>query len=132
MAADRSQASRPDRSDAFGILAGMAYDERLAERVRQLLADEPGVTEKRMFGGLAFLVEGRMSVSVSGSGGLLLRVDPAEEDHLLAEPHVRRVEMRGRSMTGWLHVLPEAAGTDDELERWTRLGVDRARSLPPG
>jgi TfoX/Sxy family transcriptional regulator of competence genes len=109
----------------------MAYDEEVAERIRQLLADEPAVTEKRMFGGLAFLVEDRMSVSVSGRGGLLLRVDPAQQDALLEEPHVQPVEMRGRLMTGWLHVLPEALDTDEPLQRWTRLGVDRARSLPP-
>jgi len=109
----------------------VAYDEHLAERVRELLAARPGVLEKRMFGGLAFLVGGNMSVSVSGQGGLLLRCDPAETDALVAKPHAARFEMRGRPMDGWLRVAPEGVRTKAQLERWVERGVAYARSLPP-
>jgi TfoX/Sxy family transcriptional regulator of competence genes len=108
----------------------VAYDEHLAERVRELLAAERGVVEKRMFGGLAFLIGGNMSVSVSGQGGLLLRCDPAQTDALVAEPHAARFEMRGRAMDGWLRVAPEGVETKRQLERWVKLGVGYARSLP--
>ena len=108
----------------------MAYDEALADRIRDLVASEPGVTEQRMFGGLAFLINGNMSVSASGQGGLLLRVDPDQTDALLAEPHAEPFEMRGRSMRGWLRVDPEGLGTKRELERWVARGVAYARSLP--
>lgn len=107
----------------------MAYDEALAERIRRMLADED-VVEKRMFGGLAFLIGGNMSVSVSGQGGLLLRCDPAETDALVQEPHAARFEMRGRAMDGWLRIDPDGVGTDQELERWVSVGVGYARSLP--
>ncbi len=109
----------------------MAYDVDLADRVREALGAEAGVTEKRMFGGLAFLVHGHLAVSASSRGGLLLRIDPAEADTLLREPHVRRFEMRGREMAGWLHVDATAVETDDELRRWVDHGVGYARSLPP-
>jgi hypothetical protein len=109
----------------------MAYDEALADRIRTLLAGEPGVTEKKMFGGLAFLIGGNMSVSASGQGGLLLRCDPEETDALVAEPHVGRFEMRGRAMDGWLRVDAEAVQAEDELERWVAVGVAYARLLPP-
>src|SRR3954465_12071948 len=92
----------------------VAYDEDLANRVRELVQDEPGLTEKRMFGGLAFLVHGNMAVSASSQGGLLLRIDPAQADTLTAEPQVRRFEMRGREMDGWLRVDPEAVEADDD------------------
>jgi hypothetical protein len=108
----------------------VAYDEDLAGRVRELIAGEPGVVEKRMFGGLAFLLGGNMSVSVSGQGGLLLRCDPAETDALIAKPHAERFEMRGRAMDGWLRVAPEGVKTKRELERWVAVGVAYARSLP--
>jgi TfoX/Sxy family transcriptional regulator of competence genes len=108
----------------------MAYDEDLANRIREIVAGEPGLTEKRMFGGLAFLIGGNMSVSASGQGGLLLRVDPAETEALLAEPHAQRFEMRGRSMDGWLRVEAEGLRTKRELERWVARGVNYARSLP--
>lgn len=108
----------------------MAYDEELAERVRELVRDEEGFSEKRMFGGLAFLINGNMSVSASGQGGLLLRVDPEETETLLSEPGAQPFEMRGRSMAGWLRVDPGALGTRRELERWVRRGVSYARSLP--
>jgi TfoX/Sxy family transcriptional regulator of competence genes len=109
----------------------MAYDEVLANRIRELLAEEQDVTEKRMFGGLAFLIGGNMSVSASGQGGLLMRVDPEQSDELLAHKHVRPMEMRGRSMKGWLRIEPEGLRTKRQLERWVRRGVDFARSLPP-
>jgi TfoX/Sxy family transcriptional regulator of competence genes len=108
----------------------MAYDEDLANRVRELLAAESGVTEKRMFGGLAFLIGGNMSVSVSGRGGLLLRCDPSETDALLAKPSAQPFEMRGRVMDGWLRVDPEGLSTKRQLERWVNRGVAYARSLP--
>jgi TfoX/Sxy family transcriptional regulator of competence genes len=108
----------------------MAYDEDLANRIRELVVTEPGITEKRMFGGLAFLINGNMSVSASGQGGLLLRVDPAETDALLSKPHAQPFEMRGREMQGWLRVAPEGLQTKRQLERWVVRGVGYARSLP--
>jgi TfoX/Sxy family transcriptional regulator of competence genes len=110
--------------------AVVAYDEQLAERIRACLDGEPGVTEKRMFGGLAFLVDGSRAVSASGQGGLLLRVDPSESEALTAHPNVTRAVMRGREMDGWLRVAAEAVESDDELERWVRRSVGYARSLP--
>ena len=109
----------------------MAYDEELAGRVRELVAHEEGMTEKKMFGGLAFLIGGNMSVSASGQGGLLLRVDPAETESLLTEPHAQPFVMRGRAMDGWLRVDPEGLRTKSDLERWVARGVAYARSLPP-
>jgi hypothetical protein len=108
----------------------VAYDEDLANRIRELLADEPGVVEQRMFGGLAFLIGGNMSVSVSGNGGLLLRIAPDETESLAARPHARRFVMRGREMTGWLRVAPEGVATKRQLARWVTRGVAYARSLP--
>jgi TfoX/Sxy family transcriptional regulator of competence genes len=84
-----------------------------------------------MFGGLAFLVGGNMAVSASSQGGLLLRIDPARADSLVDEQHVRRFEMRGRQMDGWLRVDVELLDTDEELRAWVRHGVDYARALPP-
>ena len=109
----------------------MAYDERLAARVRELVEGEPGLSEKRMFGGNAFLVHGHLAVSASSRGGLLLRVDPAEGEALLADPRAEPFVMRGREMAGWLHVLVDATVDEDELERWVTRGVRYARSLPP-
>jgi TfoX/Sxy family transcriptional regulator of competence genes len=109
----------------------MAYDEDLANRIRELMADEPGVTEMRMFGGLAFLVGGHMSVAASGQGGLMVRVEPEETEALLGEPGAQRFEMRGRAMDGWLRVDADHVGTQEELEPWVRRGVAYARSLPP-
>lgn len=109
----------------------MAYDEDLANRIRELLAGEHDVTEQRMFGGLAFLVGGHMSVAASGKGGLMLRVDPDETDALMAKPHAGPFEMRGRPMRGWLRVAPEGVRTKRQLEPWVRRGVAYARSLPP-
>ena len=109
----------------------MAYDEDIANRIRELIAAEPGLTEQRMFGGLAFLVGGHMSVAASGQGGLMVRVDPEDTDALLAKPHARPFEMRGRSMQGWLRVDAEGVRTKRQLEPWVRRGVAYARSLPP-
>jgi len=109
----------------------MAYDEELAHRIRSIVGDEPGVSERRMFGGLAFLVHGSMAVSASGQGGLLVRVDPAGTETLVAPPHVRRFEMRGREMDGWLRVDRAAVEADEELRRWVEIGLGYARSLPP-
>jgi hypothetical protein len=109
----------------------VAYDEDLANRIRELMADEAGVTEMRMFGGLAFLIGGHMSVAASGRGGLMLRVDPDETDALAAEPHAGPFEMRGRAMQGWLRVDAGGVRTVAELEPWVRRGVAYARSLPP-
>jgi len=109
----------------------VAYDEDLANRIRELIADEPRLTEKKMFGGLAFLIGGNMSVSVSGQGGLLLRIDPERTEELVAKPHAEPFVMRGRAMDGWLRVAPEGVKTKAQLERWVKRGVDHARSLPP-
>jgi TfoX/Sxy family transcriptional regulator of competence genes len=109
----------------------MAYDEDLAERVRELIAAEAGLTEQKMFGGLAFLINGHMSVGVSGQGGLMVRVDPAETDALVAKPYARQFEMRGRKMQGWLRVDADGVRTKRQLEPWVRRGVGYARSLPP-
>ena len=109
----------------------MAFDEQLAARIRTLVAPEPDLTEKRMFGGLAFLVGGNMSVAASGQGGLMVRVEPADTDALVTKPHARRFEMRGREMQGWLRVDAEGVRTKRQLEPWVRRGVAYARSLPP-
>lgn len=108
----------------------MAYDEHLANRIRELVAGEPDVTEKRMFGGLAFLIGGNMSVAASGRGGLMVRVDPEDTDALVAEPHVQPFEMRGRAVQGWLRVDAESLRTKRQLQPWVRRGVAYARSLP--
>jgi TfoX/Sxy family transcriptional regulator of competence genes len=108
----------------------MAYDEDLANRIRELVAAEAGVTEKRMFGGLAFLIGGNMAVAASGQGGLMVRVDPEETDALAAKPHAGPFEMRGRAMRGWLRVADEGVRTKRQLEPWVRRGVAYARSLP--
>jgi hypothetical protein len=109
----------------------MAYDEELADRVREVVRGEDGLTEKRMFGGLAFLIHGNMAVAASSQGGLLLRIDPTQVESLISEPQVRRFEMRGREMDGWLRVDPSVLGTDDKLGGWLTHGVTYARSLPP-
>ncbi len=109
----------------------MAYDEDLANRLRELLTDEDGVTEKKMFGGLAFLLHGNMSVSASGRGGLLVRIDPDDTDAVLALPHVARMQMRGRAMDGWITVAPEALKTQPELAAWVERSLAFVRTLPP-
>ncbi len=109
----------------------MAYDEDLADRIRELLSDVSGLTEKKMFGGLAFLVGGNMAVAASGQGGVLVRVDPAKSDDLVAKTHARPMEMRGREMQGWLRVDSADVRTKRQLEKWVRLGKTYAQSLPP-
>ena len=108
----------------------MAYDEQLAERIRELVAAEPGPTEKKMFGGLAFLLNGNMAVAASGQGGLLVRVDPEESDELVSESAARPMEMRGKEMAGWLRVDSGDLRTQEELSAWVERGVAFARSLP--
>ena len=108
----------------------MAYDEDLADRIRELVAGERGVTEKKMFGGLAFLIGGNMAVAASGQGGLMVRVDPEEGDKLVAKTAARPMEMRGRSMTGWLRVDSDDVRLKRQLAKWVTLGVTYARSLP--
>jgi TfoX/Sxy family transcriptional regulator of competence genes len=109
----------------------MAYDEVLADRVRELISAEAGLTEQKMFGGLAFLINGNMSVGVSGQGGLMVRVDPEQTDALVAKRHARPFEMRGREMRGWLRIDAEGVRTKRQLEPWVRRGLAYARSLPP-
>ncbi len=113
------------------IIEAMAYDEVLAERIRAIVADEPGLTEKKMFGGLAFLIAGNMAVAASGQGGLLLRIDPADADDLVDGGAVTRMEMRGKEMDGWLRVTTEAVAGEDALAAYVARGVDYASSLPP-
>ena len=109
----------------------MAYDEDLAARVRELVSPEPSLGEKKMFGGLAFLVGGNMAVGVSGQGGILVRVDPEESDELVASTSAELMEMRGRSMRGWLRVAAEDVDSDRALAEWVERGTAYARSLPP-
>lgn len=105
----------------------MGYDEALADRIRDLLSDEPDLTEMKMFGGLAFLVNGNMAVAASGQGGLLVRADPRKATPKGAEPMV----MRGRPMDGWLRVSADLVGSKSQLAKWTRLGAAYAKTLPP-
>jgi TfoX/Sxy family transcriptional regulator of competence genes len=109
---------------------GVPFDEDLAMRIRELVGGEAGVTEKRMFGGLAFLVRGNMAISASGQGGVLVRVEPAKSIELAARPHAQVAVMRGREMPGWLRVDAEGVRTKPQLQRWVDEGVAFARSLP--
>ena len=109
----------------------MAYDEKLAARIRELVADEPGLTEQKMFGGLAFLVGGNMAVAASGEGGILVRVDPERSDELVETTAAHPMVMQGREMRGWLRVGTDDLGTKRELATWVERGTAYARSLPP-
>jgi len=109
----------------------VAYDEELADRIRALIGEDADVTEKRMFGSLAFLAGGHLAVAASGQDGLMARVDPDETEALLREPHAAPMVMRGREMQGWLRVAPEGVATREQLEPWVARGVAYARSLPP-
>jgi TfoX/Sxy family transcriptional regulator of competence genes len=113
------------------MIAEVAYDEELAHRIRELLTDEARVSEMAMFGGLAFLVAGNMAVAASGRGGLMVRVSPDVAQRLLARPHARPMEMRGRKMNNWIRVDEEGIATKRQLGAWVRRGVQLARSLPP-
>jgi TfoX/Sxy family transcriptional regulator of competence genes len=108
----------------------MAYDLQTADRVRWILADHPGISEKKMFGGLSFLMRGAMCVSVSGRGGLLVRVGPDAHERLAREPHVQTMVMRGRAMTGFLRVMPEGYRTQPSLRKWVRRALDYAAVRP--
>jgi len=107
------------------------FDERLAERIRDLLAGAPDVRERRMFGGLALLAGGNLAVAASGQGGLMVRVDPADAERLLARADVVPVVMRGRELHGWLRVDPVGLRRREQLARWVTRGMDFARTLPP-
>ena len=108
----------------------MPYDEQLASRIREQVSAEDGVSEQRMFGGLAFLVGGNMAVAASGQGGLLVRVDPAQSDELVETTRAEEMEMRGRTMAGWLRLDSADVAADDELSAWVTRGLEFARSLP--
>ena len=108
----------------------MAYDEDLADRIRELMTGGRDVSEKKMFGGLAFLVGSNMAVAASGQGGILVRVDPAQSEQLVATTSARPMEMRGRQLQGWLRVPSEDVRTKRQLAKWVELGTTYARSLP--
>ena len=108
----------------------MAYDETLAGRIRELLGGQSQLEEKKMFGGLAFLIGGNMAIAASGQGGVLVRADPSESDKLVATTNAETFEMRGRTMKGWLRVAPEYVRTKPQLTKWVGVGTTYARSLP--
>jgi hypothetical protein len=109
----------------------MAYEEVLAHRLREVLDAERGLSERRMFGGLAFLIDGNMAVVASGRGGLMVRVDPGETARLLRREHVGPMVMRGKDLAGWVRVADPGIHTKRQLEGWARRGVAQARSFPP-
>ena len=109
----------------------MAYDQELADRIRRLIGYHPDLAEKKMFGGLAFLIAGNMAIAASGEGGAMIRVDPAQSGELVATTTASVAEMRGRPMPGWLRVSSDDLGTDDQLAWWVKRGTGYARSLPP-
>jgi hypothetical protein len=109
----------------------MTYDEELAGRIRQLIGSDPELTEKKMFGGLAFLIRGNMAIAASGEGGAMVRADPAQSDARVATTKATPMHMRGRDMPGWLRVSSDDLRTDDQLAPWVEIGTGYARSLPP-
>lgn len=109
----------------------MAYDQDLADRIRELVAKERDLTEQRMFGGLAFLIAGNMAVAASGQGGILVRVDPAASEKLVSTTKAQPMMMRGRAMNGWLRVDAEHVREKRQLAAWVKRGVAYSRSLPP-
>jgi hypothetical protein len=109
----------------------MACDTELADRIRFLIGTEPGVTEKKMFGGLAFLIDGHMAISASGQGGALVRVDPADVGTLVATANATVAVMGGRTMRGWLRVSSEDLEADEHLTGWIQRAAGYVRSLPP-
>jgi TfoX/Sxy family transcriptional regulator of competence genes len=108
----------------------MAYDEELASRIRDLVSGEKGLSEKKMFGGLAFLIRGNMAIAASGQGGILVRVDPDATERLVSTTKAERMVMRGRSMDGWLRVDADAVKQRRALATWVDRGITYARSLP--
>ena len=108
----------------------MAYDEHLADRIRELIAAEDNVSEQRMFGGLAFLVNGNMAVAASGGGGILVRADPSESNAIVAKTNASPMVMRGKEMRGWLRVGDDDVRTKRQLAKWVGIGTGYARSLP--
>ena len=108
----------------------MAYDEELAGRVRELVGHEAGLTEQKMFGGLAFMIGGNMAIAASGQGGILVRVDPRQSDTLVRTTKATVAVMQGRAMPGWLRVGSEDVRTTPQLRKWVTLGTGFARSLP--
>lgn len=109
----------------------MAYDEDLADRIRELIGAESSLTEKKMFGGLAFLIGGNMAIAASGQGGVLVRVDPQDGDDLVESSNAQVAVMQGRPMSGWLRVGAEHLRTKRQLAKWVGIGTAYARSLPP-
>lgn len=109
----------------------MAYDEDLAQRIREVITESHAVTEQKMFGGLAFLIGGNMSVAASGEGGLMVRVDPSESERLQKATEVEPMVMRGRPMSGWLRVAASGVRTEEQLRMWIATGTSYAASLPP-
>ena len=116
---------------AVGTISAMAYEQELAGRIRQLIGSDPELTEKKMFGGLAFLIRGHMAISASGQGGVLVHADPGQSAGLVATTRATTAVMQGREMPGWLRVSPEDLASDDDLSRWVDIGIEHARSLPP-
>lgn len=108
----------------------MAYDLSLAHRIRQLLPDRPGITEKQMFGGIAFMVDGHMFVGIV-KDDLMVRTGPERFEEALSAPHVRPMDFSGRPMTGYVYVAPDGLKSDNDLSRWIGLGCDFASALPP-
>jgi hypothetical protein len=117
-------------SGAWRTILAVAYDEDLANRIRELLGGQRGVTEMKMFGGLAFLIGGNMAIAASGQGGVLVHVDPDEGDSLIAKTSARPMEMRGKEMAGWLRVDADDVKTKRQLTKWVDVGAAYARSLP--
>ncbi|MCF6379343.1 TfoX/Sxy family protein [Nocardioides KLBMP 9356] len=109
----------------------MAYDEGLAQRIHAVVDGEEGWTSKKMFGGLGFMLDGHLAVAAGSTGALMVRVDPAEGEHLLDGDTVRPMEMRGREMVGWLLVASAALTDDARLEQWVHRGATFVRTLPP-
>jgi hypothetical protein len=118
-------------SDLPGTLTGMAYDQELADRIRLLIGPAVGLSEKKMFGGLAFLIGGHIGIVASGQGGAMVRVDPEQSEALIASTPASMMEMRGRPMPGWLRISSEDLDSDDDLAAWAERGTGYARSLPP-
>jgi TfoX/Sxy family transcriptional regulator of competence genes len=109
----------------------VAYDQDLADRIREVILDQPDVAEQRMFGGLAFLVNGNLAVSANRQGGLLVRVQAEDRDRLVAAGRAERAVMGGRTMHGWVRVAPEAVRTKRQLSSWVSRGVTMALAQPP-